>query len=188
MKVNANTLRQGNIIEHNDRLYMVIGSEVSKPGKGGAYANITLKDIRSGNKDLIRFRTQETVERVRLEQEESQFLFADGDTYTFMDTTSYEQFEIDGDIIGYPKVFLQDGMMVTVEKYEDEPLNVQLPDTVVMELVECEPVVKGQTASSSYKPGKLENGERVMIPPHVEAGTKLVIKTEDGSYVERAKD
>ena len=188
MKVNANTLRQGNIIDHNERLYMVVNSDISKPGKGGAYANITLRDLRTGNKDLIRFRTQETVEKVRLEQEECQYLFASDDKYTFMNNTTYEQFEIDGEIIGYPKVFLQDGMMVVVEKYEDEPLNVQLPDTVVMEVVECEPVVKGQTASSSYKPGALENGERVMIPPHIEAGTRIVLKTEDGSYVERAKD
>ena len=187
-KQNANTLRAGNIIEHNDKLYMVVSSEVSQPGKGGAYANITMRDVRTGNKDVQRFRTQESVERVRLDQDESQFLFTDGETYTFMDTTSYEQFEISGDVIGYPKVFLQDGMMVTIEKYEDEPLSVQLPDTVVMTLVECEPVVKGQTASSSFKPGELENGERVMIPPHIDAGTKLVIKTEDGSYVERSKD
>jgi elongation factor P len=187
-KQNANTLRAGNIIEHNDKLYMVVGSEVSKPGKGGAYANITMRDVRTGNKDVQRFRTQESVERVRLDQDDCQFLFNDGEQYTFMDTQTYEQFEINGDIIGYPKVFLQDGMVVTVEKYEEEPLNVQLPDTVVMEVVECEPVVKGQTASSSYKPGQLENGERVMIPPHINAETRIVIKTEDGSYVERAKD
>ncbi len=186
-KVNANTLRAGNIIEIKDRLWSVVGMEISQPGKGGAYANITLRDVRTGNKDLQRFRTQESVEKVRLEQDECQFLFADGDTYTFMDTTTYEQFEINGDLVGYPKAFLQDGMMVTIEKYEDEPLGVQLPDTVIMEVVECEPVVKGQTASSSYKPGILENGERVMIPPHIGAETRIVIKTEDGSYVEKAK-
>ena len=188
MKVNANTLKNGNIIEIKDRLWSVVGMEISQPGKGGAYANITLRDVRNGNKDVQRFRTQESVEKVRLEQDESQFLFADGDMYTFMDTKTYEQFEINGELIGYPRVFLQDGMMVTIEKYEDEPLGVQLPDTVVMEVVECEPVVKGQTASSSYKPGQLENGERVMIPPHIDAGTRVVLKTEDGSYVERAKD
>lgn len=188
MKVNANTLRPGNIIEHNDRLYSVVGSEISQPGKGGSYANITFKDVRSGNKDVIRFRTQESVEKVRLDQDDSQFLFTDGETYTFMDTETYEQFELSGDLIGYPKVFIQDGMMVVIEKYEDEPLSVQLPDTVIMEVVECEPVVKGQTVSSSYKPGTLENGERVLIPPHIAAETRIVIKTEDGSYVERAKD
>ena len=188
MKVNASALKTGNIIEHENRLLMVMGTEITKPGKGGAYATHTLRDIRTGSKDVIRFRSQEAVEKVRLDDYECQFLFSDGDTYTFMDTTTYEQFELNGELIGYPKVFLQDGMMVTVEKFEDEPLTVKLPDTVIMELVECEPVVKGQTASSSYKPGILENGERIMIPPHVDSGTRLVIKTEDGSYVERAKD
>ena len=187
MKVNASALKVGNIIEHESRLLMVMGTEITKPGKGGAFATHTLRDVRTGSKDVIRFRSQEGVEKVRLDDYECQFLFADGDIFTFMDTTTYEQFELSGELIGYPKVFLQDGMMVTVEKFDDEPLAVTLPDTVIMELVECEPVVKGQTASSSFKPGQLENGERVMIPPHVESGTKLVIKTEDGSYVERAK-
>lgn len=187
MKVNASALKVGNIIEHESRLLMVMGTEITKPGKGGAFATHTLRDVRTGSKDVIRFRSQEGVEKVRLDDYECQFLFSDGDTYTFMDTTTYEQFELSGELIGYPKVFLQDGMMVTVEKFDDEPLAVSLPDTVIMTLVECEPVVKGQTASSSFKPGQLENGERVMIPPHVESGTKLVIKTEDGSYVERAK-
>lgn len=188
MKVNASALKTGNIIEHEGRLLMVMNTEITKPGKGGAFATHTLRDVRTGSKDVIRFRSQEGVEKVRLEDYDSQFLFNEGDLYTFMDTTTYEQFELNGDIIGYPKAFLQDGMMVTIEKYEDEALAVRLPDTVVMEVVECEPVVKGQTASSSYKPGHLENGERVMIPPHIEAGTRIVIKTEDGSYVERAKD
>mgnify|MGYP001228961365 CR=1 FL=1 len=188
MKVNASALKTGNIIEHEGRLLMVMGSEITKPGKGGAFATHTLRDIRTGSKDVIRFRSQEGVDKVRLDDYECQFLFSDGDLYTFMDTATYEQFELNGELIGYPKVFLQDGMMVTVEKYDDEPLALTLPDTVIMEVVECEPVVKGQTASSSYKPGKLENGERVMIPPHVEAGTRIVLKTEDGSYVERAKD
>jgi len=188
MKVNANTLKGGNIIEIKDRLWSVVGMEISQPGKGGAYANITLRDVRNGNKDVQRFRTQESVEKVRLDQEESQFLFTDGDNYTFMNTSTYDQYEINGDLIGYPKAFLQDGMIVTVEKYEDEALSIQLPDQVTMEVVECEPVVKGQTASSSYKPGQLENGERVMIPPHIGAGTHIIVKTEDGSYVERAKD
>jgi elongation factor P len=128
------------------------------------------------------------VDKVRLDDYECQYLFADGDLYTFMDTSTYEQFELHADLIGYAKVFLQDGIMVTVEKYDEEPLKVTLPDMITMEVVECEPVVKGQTASSSYKPGILENGERIMIPPHIDAGTRVVLKTEDGSYVERAKD
>lgn len=188
MKVNASALRVGNIIEHDNRLLQVMGSEISKPGKGGAFATHTLRDVRTGSKDVIRFRSQEGVEKVRLDDYESQFLFSDGEMYTFMDTTSYEQIELHGDAVGYPKVFLQDGMMVQLQKYDDEVLAVTLPDTVIMEVVDCEPVVKGQTASSSYKPGHLENGERIMIPPHIDAGTRVVLKTEDGSYVERAKD
>ena len=188
MKVNASALKVGNIIEHDNRLLMVMGTEITKPGKGGAFATHTLRDVRTGSKDVIRFRSQEGVDKVRLDDYECQFLFADNDMYTFMDTTTYEQFELNGELIGYPKVFLQDGMLVKVEKYDEEPLKVTLPDTVIMEVVECEPVVKGQTASSSYKPGTLENGERVLIPPHIDAGTKIVIKTEDASYVERAKD
>ena len=188
MKVNASALKTGNIIEHEGRLLMVMGTEITKPGKGGAFATHTLRDVRTGSKDVIRFRSQEGLEKVRLDDFEYQFLFADGDTYTFMDTSTYEQIELNGELIGYPKVFLQDGMMVTVEKYDEEPLAVRLPDHVTMEVVECEPVVKGQTASSSYKPGQLENGERVMIPPHIDAGTRVVLKTEDGSYVEKAKD
>lgn len=188
MKVNASALKTGNIIEHDGRLLQVMGTEITKPGKGGAYATNTLRDVRTGSKDVIRFRSQESVEKVRLDDYECQFLFAEGDLYTFMDTTTYEQFELGAELIGYPKVFLQDGMTVTVEKYDEEPLAVSLPDTVIMEVVECEPVVKGQTASSSYKPGQLENGERIMIPPHIDAGTRVVVKTEDGTYVERAKD
>lgn len=188
MKVNASALRTGNIIEHNNRLLMVMGTEITKPGKGGAYATHTLRDIRNGSKDVIRFRSQEAVTRVRLDEYDCQFLFDDGETYTFMDTSTYEQFEIKGDIIGTPKVFLQDGMMVTVEKFDEEPLAVRLPDHVTMTIVECEPTVKGQTASASYKPGILENGERVLIPPHIDQGTRVVVKTEDGSYVEKAKD
>ncbi len=188
MKVNASALKVGNIIDHEGRLLQVMSSEISKPGKGGAYATHTLRDVRTGSKDVIRFRSQESVTKARLDDFEYQFLFADGDTYTFMDTNTYEQIELNGELIGYPKVFLQDGMMVTVSKFEEEPLAVSLPDKITMEVVECEPVVKGQTASSSYKPGQLENGERVMIPPHIDAGTRIVILTEDGSYVERAKD
>jgi len=188
MKVNASALRVGNIIDHEGRLLQVMGTEITKPGKGGAFATHTLRDIRTGSKDVIRFRSQEAVTKARLDDYDYQFLFADGETYTFMETSTYEQIELNGSVIGDPKVFLQDGMMVTIQKFDEEPLAVQLPDTVIMEVVECEPVVKGQTASSSYKPGQLENGERVMIPPHIDAGTRIVIKTEDGSYVERAKN
>lgn len=188
MKVNALTLRPGNVIEHENRLLMVVKTETSQPGKGGSVIQVEFRDLRNGNKDNIRFRTQENVERIRLEQTPYQYLYQEGDDYHFMNNETFEQISIHKDLIGYPAVFLKDGMEVIVETYDDEPLNVELPDQVTMEITEADPVVKGQTASSSYKPAVLENGERIMVPPHIESGTRVVVKTEDGSYVERAKD
>lgn len=160
-----------------------------QPGKGASVIQVEMRDIKSGNKDNVRYRTQETVERVRLEQRDHQYLFNDGEnTYTFMDTETYEQVEVSGEIIGEPKVFLQDGMIVVIESHEGTPLSVELPTSVTMEVVEAEPVVKGQTATTSYKPAILENGAKVMVPPFIEVGTRIVVKTEDSSYVERAKD
>ena len=188
MKVAAITLRKGNVLDYNGKLMIVTGQEIMQPGKGASVIQVEMRDIRSGNKDNVRFRTQETVERVRLDQTDHQYLFNDGETYTFMNTETYEQIAVSKDLIGDPAVFLQDGMVVSIETFEGEPLGVQLPDSVICEIVEAEPVVKGQTATTSYKPAILENGAKVMVPPHVESGTRIVVKTEDGSYVERAKD
>lgn len=188
MKVTAITLRKGNVLDYNGKLMIVTGYEIMQPGKGASVIQVEMRDIRSGNKDNVRFRTQETVERVRLEQTEHQYLFSDGDNYTFMNNETYEQVVVPKDIIGEPAVFLQDGMMVQIETHEGEPLGVQLPDSVTLEIVEAEPVIKGQTATTSYKPAVLENGAKVMVPPHIDVGTRIVVKTDDGSYVERAKD
>ena len=188
MKVIASSLRPGNVIEHNNKLWQVVKLETTQPGKGGALAQIELRDIRAGNKDKARFRTQEYVERVRLEQDPYQYLYEADGQYTFMNNETFEQVELNGDLIGDAKIFLQEGMEVTVESYEGEALSVALPDQVTMELIEADAVVKGQTASSSYKPAVLENGARVLVHPHIEAGTRIVVKTEDGTYVERAKD
>ena len=188
MKVNANTLTKGNVVEIEGKLMQVLSTFISKPGKGGAFIQLELRDIRNGNKDNMRFRTQETIEKARLDQEDYQFLFKDGDAYTFMNTESYEQITFDEAIIGEQAVYLQDGMMVMIESFEGEPLSVKLPDTITVELVEADAVVKGQTASSSYKPAVADNGLKVMVPPHIEAGTRVIIRTEDGTYVERAKD
>ncbi len=147
-----------------------------------------MKDIRTGTKVTERFRTQETVERAQLEDKEMQFLFMEGDLATFMDQETFEQMQISRELIGDPADFLKDGMIVQVKLHEGEALSVDLPQTVTLQLVEADPVVKGQTASSSYKPGKLENGRRILIPPHIEAGTRLVVNTTDGTYLERAKD
>jgi elongation factor P len=188
MKINGNSIRPGNIIEHQGRLWRAVKTAHTQPGKGGAYLQVELKDIRDGTKMNERFRSSETVERVRLDEHEYQFLFSAGDDYTFMDIESFEQLTLNADLIGEPAVFLQEGMMVTVEGYEDSPISVSLPETVTMQLIEADPVVKGQTAASSYKPAKLENGVRVLVPPHVENGTRIVVNTADGTYVERAKD
>ena len=188
MKVNAIDLRSGNVIDYNDKLWVVVKNDISQPGKGAAVAQVEMRDLRTGNKDNVRFRTQESVERVRLEQDDYQFLYEDGDGFNFMHQESFEQICISAELVGEPAVYLQEGMICEVETFEGEPLAVRLPKHVTMEVVEAEPVVKGQTATTSYKPGVLENGAKVMVPPYMDIGTRIVVKTEDGSFVERAKD
>jgi elongation factor P len=188
MKINGNAIRPGYIIEHQGRLWRAVRIMHTQPGKGGAYLQVELKDVRDGTKLNERFRSSETVERVQLDAHDYQFLFAEGEDYTFMDAETFEQITLKGELIGEPVVFLQEGTQVTVQSHEGEPLSVTLPDTVTMRIVEADPVVRGQTASSSYKPAKLENGVRVMVPPHVESGVRIVVNTADSSYVERAKD
>lgn len=188
MKVTAISLRKGNVIEYNGKLCVIVKNEILQPGKGASVSQIEMRDIRTGNKDNVRFRTQETVERVRLEQDEYQFLYADDEGHHFMHQGTFEQIAVSKDVIGYPAVFLQEGMICEIETFEGEPLGVTLPDTVILEITEAEPVIKGQTATTSYKPAIVSNGEKIMVPPHVESGTRIVIRTEDGSYVERAKD
>ena len=188
MKVNANQMRPGHVLEHNGKLYIVQKTQIVQPGKGGAFIQIEGKDVRTGTRISERFRTQETVERARLDEHEMTFLFSEGNSFTFMDKESFEQVTIDREIIGDQAVFLQDGMEVTVQSHEGSPLGVEIPSKVTLLIVEADPVVKGQTASSSYKPAKLENGVSILVPPHIEAGTRIVVDTAEGSYVERAKD
>ncbi len=188
MKINGNAIRPGHVIEHKGRLWRATKIQHTQPGKGGAYLQVELKDIRDGTKLNERFRASEDVERVRLDQKEFQYLYAEGDMLTFMDKDTYEQITLHRDLVGDPAIFLQDGMTVIIESFEEEPISVMLPDTVVMQVIEADPVVKGQTASSSYKPAKLENGARILVPPHIEAGTRIVVFTADGTYSERAKD
>jgi elongation factor P len=188
MKINGNSIRPGNIIEHQGRLWRAVKTQHTQPGKGGAYLQVELKDIRDGTKLNERFRSSETVEKVRLDEHPYQFLFSAGDDYTFMDQDTFEQITLNSDLIGEPAVFLQEGMVVNLESYEGSPISVELPETVTMRIVEADAVVKGQTASSSYKPATLENGVRVMVPPHIGSGTRIVVNTADATYVERAKD
>jgi elongation factor P len=188
MQVDANTVRKGHVLDYNGKLWVVLKSEITIPGKGNAIVQVDMRDVRTGIKTNVRFRTQETVERVQLQDHEMQFLYASGDDYTFMDQTSFEQLNVPKDVIGDPVVFLQEGMICNVQTYEDAALSVGLPATVTLEIIEADPVTKGQTASSSYKPAKLSNGVRVMVPPFIEAGTRIVVNTADSTYVERARD
>ncbi|UNM06658.1 MAG: elongation factor P [Holosporaceae bacterium] len=187
MKISGNEIKPGNIIDHQGRLWVAAKTQHTKPGKGGAYLQVELKAIPDGTKLNERFRSSETVERVFLEEKEHQFLFSEGDKFTFMDLETYEQVSLEKDFIGDAYDFLKDNMVVMLALHEGNPITVQLPETLVMEITEADPVVKGQTASSSYKPAVLENGRCIMVPPHIEAGTKVVVNTADGTYAEKAK-
>jgi elongation factor P len=187
MKIQANTIRPGMVLEHNGRQWSVLKIQLIQPGKGGAFIQVEMRDLETGNKTNERWRTADTVEKLMVEEKDSQYLFADGDLYTFMDNETFEQFALPADAIGDQAAFLQDGMQLVVEVIEGRPVSCTLPQNVVMEVVECEPAVKGQTAASSYKPGILENGVRVMIPPFVNLGDKIVVNTAERTYVERAK-
>ena len=186
MKINGNEIKPGNVIEHNGGLWVAVKANAVKPGKGGAFNQVELKNLIDGTKLNERFRASETVERVRLEQKDYQFLYAQGEALVFMDSESYEQLELQADFVGDRAAFLQDGMTVTVELHEERPIGVSLPDQVTLEVAEADPVVKGQTAASSYKPAMLENGVRVMVPPFVTAGERIIVATDDITYVRRA--
>jgi elongation factor P len=188
MRINGNAIRPGNIIEHKNRLWQAVKIQHTQPGKGGAYLQVELKDLRDGTKLNERFRAAEHVEKVRLDEKEYQFLYAEGELLNFMETETYEQITLDRKLVGDQAVFLLDGVMVTVLSHEGEALTVQLTETVVLEVTETEAVIKGQTAAGSFKPAILENGVRTMVPPHIETGTRVVIATADSAYRERARD
>ena len=185
MKINGNAVRVGNVIEHNGRLWVTVKTQAVKPGKGGAFNQVELKDLRNGSKLNERFRADEQVERVRLDQQKAQFLFRDDNILTFMDAETYEQLEIDVSILGDQATFLQDGMEVMIESYDGDPLSVVLPDTAAYEVVEADAVVKGQTASSSYKPATLENGIKIQVPPFINVGDEIIIDTRTSEYVKK---
>ncbi len=185
-KIAGNEIRRGNIIEHNGGLWVAVKTEHVKPGKGGAFAQVELKNLRNGSKLNERFRSADKVERVRLEQKDQQFLYETDGMLTFMDSETFEQIELPADILGEARPFLQDGMTVTIEYYGEEPLSVTLPERVTCTVAETEPVVKGQTAANSYKPAVLDNGVRVMVPPFIGQGEAIVVSTETFEYAERA--
>ena len=185
-KINGNEIRPGNILEHNDGLWVAVKVDHVKPGKGGAFAQAELKNLRNGSKLNERFRSADKVERVRLEQKDQQFLYENEGMLVFMDSETFEQIELPSDILGERRPFLQDGMTIQIEYYEEEALSASLPQKVTCTVTETEPVVKGQTAANSFKPGVLDNGVRIMIPPFVGEGEAVIVNTETMEYVERA--
>jgi elongation factor P len=187
MKISGNEISPGAVIEHDGSLWVAVKTQAVKPGKGGAYNQVELKNLFDGRKLNERFRSAEAVEAVELDFKPYTFLFEAGEMLTFMDQESFEQIEIPKDFVGERAAFLQDGMEVKVESYEGKPISVKLPTNVVVTIVEADPVVKGQTAASSYKPAKLENGLRVTVPPFIETGTKILVSTDDSSYLRRAE-
>ena len=188
MKVLANTLRPGHAIEHDNKKYVVVKYELILPGKGNAFIAVDMRDAITGVKTNERFRTQETVEKLMTSEKICTMLFSDGDQINLMESETYDQFNVNVDMAGDARMFLVEGMEVTVDMVDDMPVGVRLPQHVTLEISEADAVVKGQTASSSYKPAILENGVKTMVPPHIGAGTRVVINTADASYVERAKD
>jgi len=187
MKQQANLIRAGQVIEHDGRRWTVLKQQIITPGKGGAFIQVEMRDLKSGNKTNERWRTADTVERLITEEKNYTYSYTDGSNLVLMDPESYEEVHVPVDLLGDAKAFLQDNMPVTVDLVEGDPVGIHLPQTVVLEVVEADPVVKGQTAASSYKPAKLSNGVKTSVPPFIETEERIVVRTEDSTYVERAK-
>ncbi len=187
MKIGGNELRVGMLIEYKGKLWNVMKTQHVKPGKGGAFVQTELKDIVAGTKLNERFRSEDSLEKVRLDESECQLLYQNGDIFTFMDMTTFDQFDLTKDTIGDAAVFLVENMIVNVSSYDGKIIGVILPETVICSVSEAEPVVKGQTATGSYKTAVLDNGVKIMVPPHIETGMKVVVNTSSGEYVERVK-
>ena len=188
MKQQANLIRAGQVIEHDGRRWTVLKQQIITPGKGGAFIQVEMRDLKTGNKTNERWRTADTVERLMTDNKEYTYSYTDGDNLVLMDPETFEQAMIPTAILGEGTAFLQDNMVVVIDLVEGDPVGIHLPATVTLEIVEADPVVKGQTASSSYKPARLSNGVKTSVPPFIEAGERVVIRTEDATYVERAKN
>jgi elongation factor P len=189
VKVIASGVRKGNVIEHEDgKLYVVLKAESMHPGKGTPTTTIDMRRISDGVKTVVRYKTTDAMERAFVETISHTYLYQDGENYVFMNPTSFEQINITSDMLGDSAPFLQEGMECQVALFNDGPISIELPARVTLEITETEPAIKNQTASSSFKPAMLSNGVRTMVPPHISAGTRIVVETSDASYVERAKD
>jgi elongation factor P len=188
MKIIANDIRAGNVLEYRGKLYVVARQpDHIKPGKGGAYVQVEMKEIQTGTKLNERLHSDDTIEKVSLDSQEHQYLYPEGDHICLMNLSDFDQVNVNKSLLGEKIAYLKEDMKIVLESYNEKPIRVILPETVVLRISETEPVVKGQTAASSYKPAVLENGVRIMVPPFVDAGTLVIVKTEDDSYVERYK-
>jgi elongation factor P len=189
VKVIASNVRKGNVIEHDDgQLYVVLKAESFRPGKGTPTTTIEMRRISDGVKTVVTTKTTDSHERAFVEEVKHNYLYQDGDTYIFMNPDNFEQIPVPSSIMGDMAVWLEENIECMLLMFDGKPVSIELPQRVTFEIVETEPVVKGQTASSSYKPAVLSNGARIMVPPHIDAGTRVVVNTQDGSYIERAKD
>src|SRR5215213_3865162 len=188
VKVIASSLRKGNVLDIEGRLYVVMNAESFHPGKGTPTTQVDMRRISDGVKTQQRYKTTEQVERAHVEDHEFSYLYQDGDGFHFMNSETYDQVAVAADVIGDQAAFLQEGMKVKLSMHEGMAVSIELPPRVTLEVVETEPSMKGQTASGSFKPAKLSNGARTMVPTHIVTGTRIVVMTADGSYVERAKD
>ena len=185
-KISGVDIRPGNIIEYEKGIWKVAKTQHTQPGKGGAFMQVEMKNLIDGRKTNVRFRSQDTVEKVRLDTKDFQYLYADSDALVFMDKDNYEQINLAKDLLGDAADFLQDGMDVVLELWDERPVSVELPAQIQATIVEADAVVKGQTASSSFKPAILDNGVRVMVPPHIAAGTRIIVDVYERTYVSKA--
>src|SRR5690242_524083 len=188
LRVIASSIRKGNVIEQDGKLYVVVSAENIHPGKGTPVSQIEMRRISDGVKVSERYKTTDQVEKASVEERNFTYLYEDGDGYHFMNPETYDQVQVSKDFVGSSAPYLQESMTVKLLMHDATPVAMQLPQRVTLEVVDTEPVTKGQTASSSYKPAMLSNGVRTQVPPHITVGTRIVVMTEDGSYAERAKD
>jgi elongation factor P len=188
VSVIASSIRKGNAVEIDGRLYVVIRAENIHPGKGTPVTHLEMRRVSDGVKVNERYKTTDSVEKAFIDERKYTYLYQDGESYVFMEPETFEQVHVPADILGDSAVYLVENMEVTLSTHNEVPVTIELPPRVVLEIVDTEPVVKGQTASSSFKPAVLSNGVRTMVPPHISKGTRVVVQTEDGAYLERAKD
>ena len=188
VSVIASSVRKGNVLDRHGKLYVVIRAENIHPGKGTPVTHLEMRRISDGVKVQDRFKTTDSVEKAFIDEASYNYLYKDGDNYVFMEPTTFEQVYVPQGVLGEQSAYLAENMEVTLSLHNGVPISIELPPRVVLEIVDTEPVVKGQTASSSFKPAVLSNGVRTMVPPHINKGTRVVVQTEDGAYLERAKE